>query len=250
MLIAVSGCATPPAPTPTPPVEATVVGRYELRAPGATVGTIMSIARCGDILYLGDTDSRIHRLNISSGRVESPIDDGTLLPLALAADCDRGRVWAISPKPRSRGLRAVAFDTSSGSPTRDLNIDTPCFPTSATVTGDVLFIGGECFARSIDNYKVPPAESYYADKRIGVQVSLTSGETRPGLIPFEKSCDGAGACVGGSVAALGTEWIASLPVSSQLGVYSDRGEVTRTIPVGSPGATLRDGSRLASKQLW
>jgi len=36
-----------------------------------------------------------------------------------------------------------------------------------------------------------------------------------------------------------------VPVSSQIGVYSPGGELTRTIPVGSPGATARDGSLLA-----
>lgn len=179
--------------------------------------------------------------------MESPIDDSTLMPMALAADCDRDRIWAISPKPRSRGLRAIAFDVASGSPTRELNIEAPCFSTSATVSGDVLFVGGECIVGATDDrYAIPPAESYYADKRIGVQVSLTSGETRAGLIPYEKSCDGGGACVGGAVAAFGSEWIAPLPVSSQLGVYSVRGELTRTIPVGSPGATARDGSQLAT----
>jgi hypothetical protein len=246
VLVLIVGCASPPAPTPTLPIEAKIVGRYELKVPGTTVGTITSIVRCGDILYVGDNANRIHRLNISTGRVESPIEDWTLLPMALAADCDRGRVWVISPKPRSRGLRAVAFEVSSGSATRDLNVETPCFPSSATVSGDVLFVGGDCWVGSIDQYKTPPAELFYSDKRIGVQVSLASGETRAGLIPFEKSCDGAGACVGSAVAAFEGGWIASLPVSSQLGVYSDRGDLIRTVPVGSPGATARDGSRLAS----
>lgn len=244
-LIAFSACATPPTPPVTEPVEAKIVGRYELSAPASTVGTITSIVRCGDILYLADTASRIHRLNMSSGRVESAIDDSTLMPMALAADCDRDRVWAISPKPRGHGLRAVAFDLASGSPTRELNIPVPCFPTSATVSADVLFVGGECIEGAIDQRSIrPPAASYYANKRIGVRVSLTSSETRSGLVPFEMSCDGAGACVGGTVAPFGDRWIASLPVSSQIGVYSQDGELTGTIPVGSPGATARDGSPL------
>lgn len=243
--MALSACATPPSPA-TQPVEAKIVGRYELTVPGATVGTILSIVRCDDILYLGDAASRIHRLNMLSGRVESPIEDSTLMPMALAADCDRNRVWAISPKPRGHGLRAVAFDSTSGSATRELEVPVPCFPTSATVSGDVLFVGGECIEGATDTRTTrPPAPSYYANKRIGARLSLTSGETRSGLVPFEMSCDGAGACVGGTVAPFGDRWIASLPVSSQIGVYSRDGELTRTIPVGSPGATARDGSPLA-----
>ncbi len=248
VLIALAACTASPAPAVSPPaqpVEAAIVGRYTLTSQGATVGTITSIVRCGDTLYLGDVASRIHRLNIATGRVEPPIDDSSLLPMALAADCDRGRVWAISPKHRGRGLRAVAFDISSGSPVRELDIPGTCFVTSSTVSRDLLFIGGECIDGPVgDNYVVPPAASYYADKRIGIQVSLTSGRTQSGLMPFEKACDGGGACVGGTVAALGGEWIASLPLSSQLGIYSLDGKLRRTVAVGSSRASARDGSRL------
>lgn len=242
-LITFSGCATPPV---AEPVEAKIVGRYKLTAPGATIGTITSIVRCGDILYLADTETRVHRLNMSSGHVESPIEDSTLMPMALAADCERNHLWVISPRPRGQdGLRAVAFDLASRSRTRELNIPVPCFPTSATIAVDVLYVGGECIEGAIDDRIIrTPAPSYYANRRIGVRVSLTSGETRSGLVPFETSCEGAGACVGGTVAAFGDGWIASLPVSSRIGVYSASGELTRTISVGSSGATARDGSRL------
>ena len=245
-LTTIFACARPRAPPNTPSVAAKIVGRYELTSQGATVGTITSIVRCGDILYLADVATRIHRLNMSSGRTESPIDDSTLMPMALAADCERSRIWAVSPNSRGPGLRAVAFESGSGSPIRELNIPVPCFPTSATVSGDALFIGGECIEGAVEPRSTrPPAASYYANKRIGVRVSLTSGETRTGLVPFEMSCDGAGACVGGTVARFGEGWIASLPVSSRIGVYSREGELTGTIPVGSPGALARDGSRLA-----
>ena len=75
----------------------------------------MSIARCGDILYLGDTDSRIHRLNISSGRVESPIDDGTLLPLALRP-LPPDEIWTEALEERMvEALReaGIAFEVSN-----------------------------------------------------------------------------------------------------------------------------------------
>lgn len=108
---------------------------------------------------------------MSIGRVESPIDDSTLMQMALAADCSRNRVWAISPKPRGHGLRAVACDLASGSPTRELSIPVPCFPTSASASADVLFVGGECIEGAIDDRVArAPAGSDYADKRIGVRV--------------------------------------------------------------------------------
>jgi hypothetical protein len=196
------------------------------------------------MLYLGDVTSRIHRIDMVAGRVEPPIDDSSVLPMSLAADCDRNRIWAISPLPRGRGLRAVAFDIGSGKQTGEVAIPIPCFATSAVVAGDELFVGGECVEGAVgDGYVVPGAAAYYSDKRIGVRVSLASGERRAGFVPFETSCIGGGACVGGSIAAFGESWIASLPVSAQVGLYSAGGELTRTIPVGSP-AFVRDGSRL------
>jgi len=120
-----------------------------------------------------------------------------------------------------------------------------CFPTSAAVAGEVLFVGGECIdGDAPDRATRPSAESYYANKRIGVRLSLTSGEVKRGLVPFETSCEGAGACVGGSIAALDKKWIATLPVSHQIGIYSSNGDLLQTFGVGSAAATTRDGSHL------
>jgi hypothetical protein len=129
---------------------------------------------------------------------------------------------------------------------REVSIATACFPTSAVVASDELFIGGECIQRDVaTNYVVPPAASYYSDKRIGARVGITSGESRPGVAPFETGCHGAGACVGGSVARLGDGWVASLPVSSRIGIYSSDGQLTRTVPIASQ-SFVSDGTRLAT----
>src|SRR5690349_5041706 len=127
LLVALSACARPgDSSVPSGAREVSVAGRYELSTPGGTIGTIMSIARCGSRLYVADTANRIHRIDLQSSRIESPIVDSTLMPLALAADCDRGRVWAISPKPRGQGLRAVAFDLEGGSAVKEFAVDRPC----------------------------------------------------------------------------------------------------------------------------
>ena len=196
------------------------------------------------MLYLGDTESRIHRIDIETGVVAAAIDDDAVLPMALAADCERNRIWAISPEPRGRGLRAIAFGLATGRRERELKIPVRCFPASAIVTGDDLIVGGECLEGAIgDPYSSPEPASYYTGKRIGVRVSLTSGEARAGLPPFETSCSGAGACVGGSIDVAGQDLIASLPVASRIGMYSGNGELTRVIPIKSP-AFVRDGSQL------
>jgi hypothetical protein len=235
-LLALTSCASSSTPAATPPVEAKVVARYSLTAAGGTIGTITSIVRCGSRLYLGDVETRIHRIDLSTGRVETPLEDGSILPMALASDCERNRIWAISPLPRGGGLRAVAFDLGSGKRAGELAIPVPCFATSAVVSADELFVGGECIEGTVgDGYVVPEAAAYYSDKRIGVRLSLASGERRGGAVPFESSCHGGGACVGGSIARFGGGWLASLPVASRIGVYSHNGDLTGTISVASPG---------------
>lgn len=251
LLLVMTGvaCATPQTPTASTTQSGGIKidARYILSTPSGTVGTIMSIVRCGPVIYLADAASRIHRLNVQDGHQEAPIEDRSLLPMALAADCDRGRVWAISPKPRGQSLRVVAFDVTSASPVKEFAIEVPCFPTSGAVSGDFLFVGGECIeGAKPDRNTAPAAATYYANKRIGVRVSLNSGEVESGLVPFETACEGAGACVGGSIAALGEGWLVTLPLSPRVGVYSRYGELLRAFPVGSVGATARDGSRLAA----
>jgi hypothetical protein len=224
--------------------EAQVVARYPLTAADGSIGTVMSIVRCGSTLYVGDTDSRIHRIDIATGRVAAPLADASMMPLALAADCGRNRVWAISPLPRGRGLRAIPFDTETGKQAEAISVPTPCFPTTAVVSGDALFIGGECILGEIgERYVQPEAASYYSDKRIGVRLSLTSGKSQDGLPPYETECHGGGACVGGSIDTAGEGWIAALRSSARIGIYNNDGTLARTIPISSP-AFVSDGMRL------
>ena len=246
-LVAAVACTSPSSPgasgTQTP-TEAQIVARCPLTVSGGTIGTIMSVARCGSMLYVADTDSRIHRIDTATGQLATPLADGSMMPLALAADCQRNRVWAVSPLPRGRGLRVIPFDTETRTQAKEMSISTPCFPTTAVVSDDVLFVGGECIVGEIgERYVQPEAASYYADKRIGVRLSVTSGKSQDGLTPYETECHGGGACVGGSIDAAGGNWIASLRSSARVGVYNGDGTLARTIPVSSP-AFVTDGTRL------
>lgn len=230
------------------PGDAAVSGateRYVLTAPGGTIGTISSAERCGSTIYLGDFDGWIHRLSLTGGS-PAPIRLDGLLPAALAVDCQRGHIWVVSPMPRGRGLRAVAIDGRSGQIAREWPIDTTCFPTTAATREDELFIGGECLTHHVDGkYARPEAERYYADKRIGVRVSLASGAVSAGLAPYDTSCFGAGACVGGAVAAFGSGWLAALPASARVAEYRGDGELVRTLDVVSP-SFVSDGRKLLS----
>jgi hypothetical protein len=66
---------------------------------------------------------------------------------------------------------------------------------------------------------------------------------RAGLSPYEQSCIGAGACVGGSLAVTPEVMYAALPTATGVGVYSRSGELQRIVDVASPALT-RDGTTL------
>lgn len=216
---------------------------YVVTSAGGTIGVIMGAATCGQVMMLADSERRIHRVELATGKTLPAWDAGDVQPMAIAGDCGRQRVWLVSPA-RPQGLRAVAIDARSGERVADYSITTPCFPTSATVTGDELFIAGECIADLSALARSSP-DSYYRDRRIGVRLNVVSGVSSDGLDPYEQGCIGAGACVGGSAAITESAIFAALPASSRVGVYSRRGELQRTIDVDSP-LFKRDGRTLAS----
>lgn len=242
--LAVVGCSSPPAPAA--PVEARVLSRHLLSVPGETIATVTSVARCGSTLYAADTDSRIHRVDLATGQPMPPFVDPSIMPMALAADCERNRVWAISPLPRGTGLRVLAIDAVSGRPALEHQVPVPCFVNAAVVSGDVLFIAGECIEGDIGERYLPrAADAYYADKRIGVRLDVSTGVITPGLAPYETRCDAGGACVGGSIDASGDRWFASSRAARQIAFYERDGRLAGTIPIDSP-AFVTDGTRLPS----
>lgn len=229
--LALSACATSGGPT-----------SYVVTSASGTIGVIIGAATCDRVMMLADTERRVHRVELETGKSLPAWDAGDVQPMAIAADCARQRIWVVSPA-KPHGLRAVAIDVRSGERTADYPVSTPCFPTSAMMTGDELFIAGECVLDAAA--PAPPSpDSYYRNRRIGIRVNVVSGASREGLGPYEQRCIGAGACVGGSVAATGRALFAALPASSSVGVYSTSGELQRTIPIDSP-LFKRDGRTLA-----
>ena len=89
--------------------------------------------------------------------------------------------------------------------------------------------------------------SYHSDKRVGATCGYYVGENRAGLPPFETGCHARRRLRGGSVARTGNGWIASLPVSSRIGIYSNDGDLP-TVSVASQGM-VSDGTRLASARV-
>jgi len=236
-----------------PSAAAPPSARYPLKNDDGTIGTIISGAVCAQTLLLADVEGRIYRLNLQSAHTLRPLSVPALQPMAVAADCARRLIWVISPS-RPRGLRAVAIDYESGQQMSDVPLDATCFVRSAIIAEGELIAAGECLTdpRQTDP---PPAESYYANRRNGFRMSTTTGEMHAGLEPYQLSCIGAGACVGGAIAVLPDVLYAALPTASSIGVYSRSGELRRTLPVVSPafkrdGTTLRVGTAAEARVRW
>lgn len=230
-LALLAACATSGEPT-----------SYVVTSTNGTIGVIVGAATCDRVMMLADTERRIHRVELVTGKNLPAWDTGDVQPMAIAADCARRRIWVVSPA-KPHGLRAVAIDLRSGTRIADYPVATPCFPTSATMTGDELFIAGECLVDAAAPAPSSP-DSYYSNRRIGIRLNVASGSLSEGLGPYDQRCIGAGACVGGAVAATERALFAALPASSSIGVYSTSGALLRTIPIDSP-LFKRDGRILA-----
>ena len=112
---------------------------------------------------------------------------------------------------------------------------------------DELIAAGDCL-KDATHVEPPPAASYYATRRNGFRLNIKTGETRAGLDAYEDQCIGAGACVGGAIAAYPNALYAALPTASSIGVYSKDGELQRTFSIESP-AFKRDGTELPAGTL-
>ena len=245
LVISAAACSERPSPPADPNAYAVdakgapamVEHRWPLRAPpGDPIGVILSIARCGDVLYAGDSNGRILRLNVATGVGLLPVNEGAL-SMALVPACDRGVLYAVGPAP-SRKERAVVLTT--------LDAALGTVRTRVRLPGEFMpTVGGGAVAEGLmlsglwgpSRAAGQPGGPFYANKKIGWLVAETGAAT-PAFMPFAPACRGAGACVGATVAPFddGGEraWLVTQPVSDVIAVFGQDRQLIRQLAVTSP----------------
>lgn len=216
---------------------AMVEHRWTLRAPaGDPIGVILSIARCGDVLYAGDMNGRILRLNAATGVALSPVNEGAL-PMALIPACDQGVLYAAGPAPSRKAPTFIltALDLAQGTVRSRTSLPGVFMPTfgGAAVAQGVMVSGLWAAPQE-------PAASrgaFYADKKIGWLID-EAGAGTPAFAPFVTACRGAGACAGATVAPLddgGTPaWLVTQPVADSIAVFGPDRQLVRQLSIASP----------------
>jgi hypothetical protein len=215
-------------------------------------GVILAAARCGDVLYLGDTQQKIHRYNLQTRRLLTTLGgDRVAFPTSLAADCSRRQLYLVTGIPLGKNATAAVqvFHLDTGKLLREYAL--PRFlPRAGTVLDGVnsLLISGLWVHpdRAPEDLLRQPADRYYESVRLGLRLSLLTGETEPALVPYEFRCIGGGQCPDVRTGAIGskqrTVQVASLPTSTRVGIY-EQGRAVRMMAVTSPRFT-RTGETL------
>ena len=243
--ISAAACSERPSPPADPNAyevdakgaPAVVEHRWAMRAPtGDPIGVILSVARCGDILYAGDINGRILRLNVATGASLPPVNEGAL-SMALIPVCDRGVLYAVGPAP-SRKEQAVVLttlDAALGTVRTRVRLPGSFMPTvGGGVVAEGLMVSG-LWAAPRDAGQ--PRGPFYADKKIGWLIAQT-GATTPAFTPFEPACRGAGACVGATVAPFddggAPAWLVTQPASDVIAIFGKDRQLVRQLAVASP----------------
>lgn len=218
-------------------------------AEGDTLDIILAVARCGDDLFLSDTQNRVSRVDAKATtarlRLLASEEQGIGRPGALATDCDRGRLHVVNTGPRT----VVTLDLKTGAVLKTVPFKREIYEVhfADLVEPDVLYIGGLWNADEPNQLPKREANSFYDSTWIGQRVSLATGAVDPGLAPYETRCIAAGTCtiadldrVRGAKAAA---WVAAQGISTRVAVYDASGKRTALHDVRSPKFT-RDGVEL------
>jgi hypothetical protein len=222
---------------------------WVLTSPEDSFGVILTVARCGDILFLGDTQQKIHRYNFGTQKFLTTLGGNQVaFPTSFTADC-AGRVLnVVTGIPLKKGATASVqtFGMDSGELRREYSLPR-YLPRPGTVleSPDSLLISGLWVPldRSPEDLLQQSADRYYESLSLGLKLSLNTGETAPMLVPYQRGCIGGGQCPDVRTNGHGTVRIASLPTSTSIGIYEKGTSSTRIIPIRSP-QFVRSGETL------
>lgn len=216
---------------------------------GNTFDIILSIARCGNDVFLSDTQNRVSRVNASATRTRLQLfasePQGIGRPGALVADCDRGRLHVVNTGPRT----IVTLDIKSGKVIATQPFKRELYEVHfATLVGpDVLSIGGLWNADEPNPLPKRESDAFFASTWIGQRVSLTSGAVEAGLPPYETRCAAAGSCTIASFdrirAGKTAAWVGAQGTATSVALYDAQGKHTAAFDVRSP-QFVRDGVEL------
>lgn len=218
-------------------------------AEGNTFDIILSVARCGDDLFLSDTQNRISRIgtNATKARLQLFASEaqGVGRPGALAADCDRGRLHVVNTGPRT----VVTFDIKSGNviATQPFKREIYEVRFADLVEPEMLYIGGLWNADEPNALPKREIGAFFNSTWIGQRLSLASGAVDPGLAPYETRCIAAGSCTIADLdrvrGAKSAAWVSSQGTATGVALYDAGGKRTAVHDVRSP-KFVRDGVEL------
>ena len=215
-------------------------GRWTIKAaPFDTIALITGIARCGDTAWISELHrSRITRLDLlqptqTGERLVAEGDRVLHMPSGLTADCQQQVLHVVERQPY--GVASV--DARSGKLVGRVEMpERTAADDPVLMSGVELLVGGSSWSALRENRQ--DTGRYYDGIGIGSRVDPASKTVRPLLRPYELSCRASGACakigVDKVVGDPGVAFVAALPTSHRVGLYSAVPEFVRTIDVSSP----------------
>jgi hypothetical protein len=215
---------------------------------GNTFDIILSVARCGDDLFLSDTQNRVSRIDTASRKARLQLfaseQQGIGRPGALAADCGRGRLYVVNTGPRT----VVTFDLTSGKVLATHSFKRELYEVHhAEVESDVLTISGLWNPDEANPLPKRPSDAFFASTWIGQRVSLATGAVENGIAPYDTRCIGAGSCTIASLDRVrnskSVRRVAAHGTATSIALYDVSGKRTSVIDVRSP-KFVRDGVEL------
>jgi hypothetical protein len=218
-------------------------------AEGNTFDIILSVARCGDDVFLSDTQNRVSRIAVSASKTRLQLfaseSQGIGRPGALVADCDRGRLHVVNTGPRT----ILTLDIKSGKVLATQSFKRELYEVhfATLVEPDVLAIGGLWNPDEPNPLPKRESDAFFRSTSIGQRVSLTSGTVEAGLPPYETRCVAAGSCTIASLDRVhsgnGAAWVAAHATATSVALYDAHGKRTALFDVRSP-QFVRDGVEL------
>ncbi len=173
------GCGQAAAPAKTSGPQS----RLAVRLDGTTlnpVGIVLSVVRCGPVVYLATLVSKIRPVDIFRQQ-PLPVLEVDVLPMALAVDCSRKLLYAVSPVSRTAARTIVAtIDASTGSAVGQRDVPPMVMRNANFVPPATLYVAGVIHADPAALFRRTPGSDFFRSTHLGVRLALETGVVRTG----------------------------------------------------------------------